>query len=414
MKSVGNFFQRFFCIFYLKESINAKFHVSLHTFYIERIMYIKEVTTSKELKSFIQFPKELYKDCPHYVPALDRGEWALLTRHPALEFCSLKLWLAYDEGKIVGRVAGIINHKCNEIKKQSRVRFGWFDTIKNIEVAKALLNQVEAWGRENQLTEICGPSRYSNMEKQAMLVEGFDETTSIAADYNYDYYPQFVESLGFEKEVDYVQYKVKVTEVPEVIDRLAERISQKLHVHICPLKNKKELKKRGREFFKVVNESYQHIFNFIPLTDKEIDWAVEQDFSVADMELINVIENDDGKMLGISFCLPSLSEAFRKAKGKLFPFGWIHVLRALRKSKIVDMYLTGVVPELIHSGIHTLYHKKLHETFLKKGYEYAYTAQQLETNPASRIWQKYSSENLCRRRCYKKNIEPIISDTSHE
>ena len=368
-------------------------------------MIIKEVTSAKELNSFIEFPKDLYQNCPHYIPALDKGERESLTKHPALEFCKLKLWLAYDHEKIVGRIAGIINEKCNAIKEQRRVRFGWFDTIDDANVAQALFKTVEQWGRENGMNEICGPSRFSNMDHQAMLVEGFDNTSTIASEYNYPYYPQLLEQFGFEKEVDYVQYKVKVLAVPETIERLAKRVQDQNHIHIRHFKSRRELKEKGREFFKVLNESYHKIFNFIPLTDKEIDWVIQNDFSVARLDLISVLENDQGEMVGISFCLPSLSAALQKANGKLFPFGWIHVLKAIRKNKYVDMYLTGVLPEYNNSGIHLLYHKELNETFLKNGYEYAFTSQQLEDNPAQRIWARYDSEPYCRRRCYKKEIQ---------
>lgn len=369
-------------------------------------MFIKEVTTRKELRAFIRFPKKLYQGCPHYVPPLDSAEMKALTSHPAKEFCTLKLWMAYENGgkEIVGRIAGIINHKCNELKGQSRVRFGWFDTIDDFTVAKALLSTVEAWGKENGLTELCGPSRFSNMDRQAMLVEGFDQTSSIESDYNYPYYPQFIERFGMEKEVDYVQYKVKVLEVPDKINSLCNLISERSKVHFHKFRNKAEMKRLGKEFFKVVNRSYQHIFNFIPLTDKEINFMVDNNFAVADPELVSVLENEEGKLVGIAFCLPSLSEAFQKANGHLFPFGWIHILRSLKRNDLVDMYLTGVLPEYANSGIHILYHKQLNEVFLKKGFQYAITSQQLETNNAIHIWSKYAAEPFCRRRCYKKDI----------
>lgn len=368
-------------------------------------MVIKEVLTRKDLKSFVQFPKDLYKDCPYYVPPLDRAEFKALTIHPALDFCTMKLWMAIEDGRIVGRIAGIINHRCNEIKEQKRVRFGWFDVIDDFSVANELLKTVEKWGKENGLSEICGPARFSNMEKQAMLVEGFDQTLSIESDYNFPYYPQFVEQMGFEKEVDYVQYKVKVNAVPETIEQLAERVAAKTNVRIRKLKSKKELRTMGKDFFKVLNSSYRNIFNFIPLTDKEIDWVVNSNFSVAVLDLVNILEDGDGKMVGISFCLPSLSSAFQKANGRLFPFGWYHILKSLKKNKVVDMFLTGVLPEYANSGIHLLYHKHLNEIFLQKGYDFALTSQQLETNPACRIWARYASTPLCRRRCYRKDIE---------
>lgn len=368
------------------------------------MLEIKEITTPKDLKKFVQFPRKLYQGCPYYVPPLDNGEIKALTQHPALEFCDIKLWLAYKDGEIVGRIAGIINKKCNEIKEQKRVRFGWFDTIDDIEVARALFQKVEEWGRSRQLTEICGPSRYSNMDKQSMLIEGFDRTPSISSDYNYPYYPQLVEQLGFEKEVDYIQYDAKVREVPEEIERIAQRINERYKVHIRSFKSKKELRALGHEFFHVLNESYQHIFNFIPLTEKEIDWIIATDFSVAVKDLVVILADENDKMVGISFCLPSLSDGFKKAKGKLFPFGWYHILHALKERKVVDMFLTGVLPKYANSGIHAIYHKELNERFYEMGFSDALTSQQLENNPACRIWQKYDAELVFRRRCYKKDL----------
>ena len=370
-------------------------------------MEVKEITKGKDIWEFINFPKKLYKGCEHYVPPLDNSEYNTLTRHPALNFCDIRMWLAYQDNQIVGRIAGIINHKCNELKQQKRIRFGWFDTIDDINVAKALIDKVEEWGREQMLTEICGPSRYSNMERQAMLVEGFDHTPSISADYNYEYYPKLIEQIGFEKEVDYIQYKVKVSkELPENFERLADILSRKYKVRLRHLKNRDELKKCGMEFFHVLNRSYANIFNFIPLTDEEIQWTIEEDFQVADTQLSSVLEDENGRIVGFAFCLPSLSQALRKANGRLFPGGgWYPVVKALRKNKYVDMYLTGVLPEYMHTGIHVLYHKQLHENFIAKGYEYAFTAQQLETNVASHIWKKYETEPYFRRRCYRKDID---------
>lgn len=370
-------------------------------------MEIKEVTTAKELKAFVRFPRRLYKGCPHFVPALDKGELRALREHPALAFCTLKLWLAYQDGQVVGRIGGLINHKCNDIKEQKRVRFGWFDVIEDVEVARALLETVQNWGREQGMDTICGPSRFSNLEKQSMLVEGFDHTPSICADYNYPYYPEFMEQLGFEKEVDYIQYKVKIEEVPERMKMLADALSERYHIRLRQFSSKKEMMACGREFFEVLNQSYSKIFNFIPLTTAEIDWAVEENFQVADMSLSMLLEDENGKLVGFAFSLPSLSEAFQKADGSLFPFGWWHVLRALKKNKYLDLYLTGVLPEYMHTGIHAIYHRQLHENALAKGFEYAFTSQQLEDNVAARIWTKYNSEQIFRRRCYKKGIETL-------
>ncbi len=365
---------------------------------------IKEVNSKYDLRRFIQFPRELYKGCPYYVPALDKSEERLLTEHPALAFCDLRLWTAWRDGKMVGRIAGIINHRCNEIKEQKRIRFSWFDTIEDPEVAKALFKTVEDWGKSQGLTEICGPSRYSNMEKQAMLVDGFEHITSIGADYNYPYYPEYMDLMGFEKEVDYIQYRVKVTPVSERISRLADLLGQKYHVRLREIKDKDQLKKAGYEFLGVLNESYQSIFNFIPLTHEEMTWIIDENLSVGILDLVSFLEEENGRLVGIAMSIPSLNRAFQKANGKMWPFGAFHILHDLKKNTNVDLLLTGVLPEYAHTGIHAIYHKQLHEAFLSHGFEYAYTSQQLENNIAARIWEKYDSEIIAKRRCYRKGL----------
>ena len=237
-----------------------------------------------------------------------------------------------------------------------------------------------------------------------MLVDGFEEMPSICADYNYPYYPKLVEQLGYEKEVDYIQYKVPVNEVPERIKKLSAMMAEKYHVHLRHFKHKSELRESGKEFFLALNKSYAHLYNFIPLTEDEINWAVDENFQVANTQLSSMLEDENGKLVGFAFCLPSLSEAYRKANGKLFPFGWIHILRALKHNQYVDMFLTGVLPEYHNSGIHAIYHQQLHEAFLANGYKFAFTSQQLEDNTAARIWPRYGAELMARRRCYKKEI----------
>lgn len=336
---------------------------------------------------------------------MDKDEERQLTKHPALAFCDLRLWTAERDGEMIGRIAGIVNHRCNEIKGQKRIRFAWFDTVEDPEVARKLFETVEEWGRSLGLTEICGPSRFSNMEKQAMLVEGFDHITTLGADYNYPYYPKFMDDFGFEKEVDYLQYKVKVTPVSERISRLADIVAQKNNVRLRKINNKEQIRQAGYEFLEVLNNSYQNIFNFIPLTHEEMTWIIDENLSVGFPDLMSFLEDEKGRLVGIAMSIPSLNRAFQKANGKMWPFGAFHLLHALHHSKNVDLLLTGVLPEYAHTGIHAIYHKQLHEAFLRHGFEYAYTSQQLENNIAARIWGKYDSEVIARRRCYRKELE---------
>jgi hypothetical protein len=363
---------------------------------------VKEVTTKREIKQFIRYPKRLYKDYPYYVPPLDADEYKMLTAHPARAFCDIRLWLAYKDNKIAGRIGGIINHRYNQLKDKKRIRFGWFDVDDDIEIAKALLQTVEKWGKDEQLFEISGPSRYSNMEKQGMLIDGFDVVSTISCDYNYPYYPVFMDKLGYEKEEDYIQLKTEIKEIPDKIKELSHLVAQRYNVCMKEFKNKKELLKYTKDFFYALNKSFIRVYNFIPLTDDEIEYLIKNNFFIADKDLIGIIVGENDRVVGFSFSVPSLSKAFQKAHGKLFPWGWFHILKALKKNDTIDFYLTGVLPQW--RGINALYHYQLHKTCIKKGFKYGITNQQSESNQSHRIWKKYGGEIITRRRCYLKKL----------
>ena len=365
---------------------------------------IREVKSKKELKQFILYPNRLYENCPYFVPSLYNDEYKTLTEHPAKSFCDIRLWLAYKNDKIVGRIAGIINHRYNELKDKKRIRFGWFDVDNDPEVARLLLETVENWGKQANLLEISGPSRYSNMEKQGMLVEGFDELTTISCDYNYPYYPDFMDNLGYEKEEDYIQMRVEIGEVPEKIKLLNEKLSERYGVTVKEFANKQELIDAAEQFFAALNDSFIDIYNFIPLTDAEIKYHIKNNFSLADKDLIKILVDADDEVVGFSLSVPSLSNAFRKAKGRLLPFGWYHILQAFKKNDTVNLWLTGVTSKWLNSGVHALYHYELHKVALQKGYKYAITNQQLERNHNYRIWERYGGVPITRRRCYVKGL----------
>ncbi|MDL2307993.1 hypothetical protein LJC53_00180 [Bacteroidales bacterium OttesenSCG-928-C03] len=371
---------------------------------IESIMKIRELHTDREIREFVKFPQKLYKYTPYYVPSLLKEDIFTLTRHPALEFCERRLWLAFREDRIVGRIAGIINHRANELRGEQRIRFGWFDVENDPEAAQALLQQVEQWGKEQGLVIVSGPSRYSNMEKQGVLIDGFGEMPSLSCEYNHPYYPQLLELLNYQKEVDYLQYKIPVGEIPKRMEQLSKRIAERYDITLKNFNSKKELLHFARQFFLAMNESFQHIYNFIPLTDSEIDYLIEHNFAIVDKDLVGVLVDQNDEIVGFSLSMPSLNRAFKKADGRLFPFGWLPVLRSLRKNDSVDLILTGVLPEWIPKGIHAVYHYHLHKMFIEKGFRYAITNQQLEDLTASRIWEKYNGEVVARRRCYCKVI----------
>jgi hypothetical protein len=217
-----------------------------------------------------------------------------------------------------------------------------------------------------------------------------------------------MELMGYEKEVDYLQYKVNVTPVSDRMSRMADLLAQKYHVRIREIKDKAQLRRDGYAFLEVLNQSYRDIFNFIPLTREEMTWIIDENLSMGVLDLISFLENENGELIGIAMSVPSLCKAFKKANGKLWPFGAFHILHDLRKNDSVDMLLTGVLPQYMHTGIHAIYHKQLHEAFLRHGFQYAYTSQQLENNIAARIWQKYDAEVISRRRCYVKRLNPVV------
>ena len=374
------------------------------------MLTIKEVKTKKELKQFIRFPRQLYKGCPYYVPSLELDEYQVLTTHPAQSFCTVRLWMAYKNGKIVGRIGGMINRRYNELKNKQRIRFGWFDIDDDIRIAEALFSTVEEWGKEENLVEISGPSRYSNMEKQGMLIEGFDALTTISSDYNYPYYPRFMNELGFVKEEDYFQMKVEVKEIPERIKNLSRQISERYNIKIKEFQTKKEIVNYAKQFFSALNDSFVNVYNFIPLTDAEIDFHIKNNFSMVDKDLIIVLVDENDCVVGFCLSVPSLSKAFRKANGKLFPLGWYHILKALKKNETLDLYLTGVLPQWVNSGIHALYHYQQHQMMLGRGYKFAVTTQQSESSQSYRVWERYGGKIISKRRCYVKPLRLITDE----
>ena len=366
---------------------------------------IQEVKTKKDLQTFIRFPRKLYKGNPYYAPTLERGEKADFTSNPTVKFCTYKLWLARRDGKVVGRIAGIINHKCNEHWRQQRVRFGWIDFVNDIAVAKALLDTVEAWGKENGLTEIHGPCGFSNMDKQGMLIEGFEESIPTAGVYNFFYYPALLEQLGYAKDVDWIQYEMNASQpVPDAVERISDIICRKYQVNVKSFKKTKEILPYAHKFFYALNESFKDIYNFIPLTDEEIDYQTKKYFSLLRPDLVSIVTDKEDNIIGFALSMPSFTKAFQKAQGRLFPFGWYHIMKALKNYEIIDLYYNGVHPDWQNKGIHALYHNALNHTYIKRGARLGISTQQLETNLATRVWEKYNGRQHIRRRCYLKGL----------
>lgn len=371
------------------------------------IFNIKEISDPKEIKKFIKFPHKLYKQSGEYVPPLDSAEYKILTKSASLEHSQLRMWLAYSQnGQIVGRVAGIINSLSNSYHNEKRIRFGWFDFIDQKEVAEALLHKVIEWGREQGMDEIHGPLGFNTWNRQGMMVDGFENMPPVNCIYNFSYYPNFMEALQFEKQFDWVQLKIKANAgVPEKLFRINKLLMEKHNLRTLSLKELKSSTKYVDSFFDSYNDSFSKIENFVPLTAKEIEEIRLEYIPKLKERLTSIIVDTDDDIAAFGITFPSLSKAFRRAGGKLFPFGLLHILRGMKKYNTVDLMLLGSSPKWRNSGISSIYHTTLATYFKKDGVEWAITNPQEENNSATKVWERYGGvEHYMRRRCYIKKI----------
>ena len=318
---------------------------------------VSQITSSKEMRAFVRFNYELYKDCPQAVPDLleDTLETFDPRRNPAFRFCEAAFFLARKDGRIVGRVAAIINTRANTRWERQDVRFGWIDFIDDIEVSRALLEAVEQWGRQRGMTRIVGPLGFTDLDPEGMLTEGYDQLSTLCSIYNYPYYPQHIAKLGFEKEVGWVERKVFIPRGEHEANkakyfRIAQMVEQRYGFRLRHFRNKREIKKGGyvKKMLDVVNRAYVDLYGFSQLDDQQKEWYASRFLMLLDRRFLSVVENAEGEIIGIGVCMPSLSLAVQKAKAKLFPFGWWHIVSELyfkRKHQILDMLLVGVLPE---------------------------------------------------------------------
>jgi len=368
---------------------------------------IKEAISKKEMKEFIMFPFELYKNDSNWVPPLIFDEWNTFNRkkNPSFEHCEAAFILAYKDKKVAGRILAIINHKANKIWNDYRTRFGWIAFIDDAEVSKALLDAAEDWGNKNGMKGIHGPLGFSDLDPEGMLIEGFHNEPCITSAYNYPYYPVHMEKHGFSKSVDWVQYKIKANNpVPDKVARINKLISQKFNLRTIIPKSKKEVIPYLPKFFNTLNIAFKNLYGFTELTDKQIKYYTDAYFGFARPELLCFILDQKDDMVGFGIIFPSLSKAFKKAKGRLFPFGFIHILKALKKYDTIDLYFNGVHPDWHNKGVHSLYYSAMNEVAIERGINVAITTGQLETNiNAVGIWDNYENEPYFRTRCYIRN-----------
>lgn len=372
---------------------------------------IKKVTSPKELKTFIRFNYELYKNNPYSVPDLydDMLNTFSPEKNAAFEFCEADYFLAYKDSKLVGRVAAIINRRANETWNKKEVRFGWIDFIDDLEVSKALLATVEDWGRQRGMEAIVGPLGFTDMDAEGMLVEGFDQLGTMATIYNYPYYPEHMEKLGYEKEADWVEFKLTVPDkLPEKFVRISEIILQKYNLKIKKI-NRKELKEKnyGQKIFDLINEAYAPLYGYSKMTQRQIDQYIKMYLPLIDLRMVSLVEDAEGNLVAVGISMPSLSKALQKAKGRMLPFGWFHLLKALfiKKPKVLDLLLVGVKPEYQSKGVNALLFYDLVPVYQQMGFEYGESNPELELNKKVQAqWTAFESVQHKRRRAFKKNI----------
>ena len=373
---------------------------------------IKTVESRSELRQFVEFYYDLYRGNPYAVPFVYSDEMATLRsdRNPSFECCEVRYFMAFIEGKMVGRVAAIINFRANERWNVRQVRFGWFDFIDDLSVSRALLDAVEQWGREKGMNQIAGPLGFIDTDREGMLVEGYEELSTMYVNYNYPYYVRHIEQLGgFRKDNDYLEYQVAVPEtVPEKFGKIAQMVRQRYGLTVHKFTRKELLEEGyGRQVFDLLNQTYKDLYGFSQLSDKQIDKLVDDYIKIADLNLVTAVMDGD-RMVGFGITFPSFSRALQKiGNGRLFPFGWWHIMKILRwhKTDTVDLLLIGVLPEYRSKGANALIFDDLIRQFQNYGFHWAEAMPQMERNEAVRSqWQYLDSRQHRRHRCYRKDL----------
>ena len=372
---------------------------------------VTRVQNKRAFREFLHFPLTLYKDMPAFVPPLlmDDADTLNPKKNPAYEFCDAAMYLAYKDGKLAGRVAAIVNRKANAQWGHDQVRFGWFDFIDDSEVSKALLDAVEAFGRERGMTTILGPLGFTDFDPEGMLVEGYEYLSSMALHHNWPYYKEHMEALGYEKDVDWLEYRIYIGDtIPEKYTRVAKIVEDRYDLRLRKI-TKREVRKTdvGYKLFDLINETYSSLYNFTILPKKLVDKYVGFYLGVIDLKFVSLVEDKDHNIVGFGVVMPSITRALKKCKGKLFPFGWFHILRSMywKYEENFEMLLIGVKPEYQKKGVNSIVFVDLMKELLKGGFVYGESNAELESNLDIRSqWGDLEVKECKRRRVYKKAV----------
>lgn len=372
---------------------------------------LKQVKTKREIKEFVCFPDKLYKGEKNYIPEYKSEEYLMLSPETnfSFEYCDAKFWLAYKDGKAVGRVGAIVNKTANELWKQKQIRITRIDFIDDLEVSGALFGAVEGWAKELSLTHAHGPLGFTDLDKEGLLIEGFDRMGSTVTIYNYPYYPKHFEAHGYKKDTDWIEYRIKTPEKGdkrvERISRLAQKVMARSNVRFYTIKKVKDAAPIIIQIFDLLSECYKHLYGVVPYTEKIANDYLRRFMSLLNPEYAKFILDGNDKLVGFGLAAPSLAEAFKKSGGRMLPFGWIHLLRAVKHPKELELFLVAVHPDYQNTGLPALIMNDITASAMKNGIVAAESSPELEDNKRVQdFWKNYDVEQHKRRRCYTKEL----------
>ena len=368
---------------------------------------IKTVQNHRDLMTFIKMPLGLYEGNQYWLPPLFADELQTLSKrkNPAFDFCEAEYFLAYRDGQLVGRIAALINHHAIEKWGKEYGRFGWVEFIEDFEVAKALFQAAEAWLKAKGMQGIHGPMGFTDLDKEGLLIEGFQEMGTMPMIYNHPYYPEYIERLGFTKDVDWLEYEVKVpSEIPAKVTRVQKIIAERTGIHVHEWKTTRELKtKYAKQMFSLIDEAYAGLYGTTALTEKQVDMYIDMYLGFADPRFMKLVVDKDERLIALGLAMPSFSKALQKARGRILPFGWMHLLRAFKNPTGIDLYLVAVRPEHKALGTVAFLMTSLITSCREAGVVSAETSGELETNiEVQSLWKGYERRQHKRRRAYAK------------
>lgn len=377
-------------------------------------LIIKEVTGKKQLNAFIDFSYNLYQGNKYYVPQLknDVQDTFNPKKNPAFEFCEIKYWLAYKEDKVVGRIAGIINHAFIKKWNNKYMRFGWMDFEADEAIAKALLNQVEIWAVEKGMDAVHGPLGFTNFDYAGLLVEGFDQLGTFATLYNYPYYGSFLENAGYNKDVDWVEYKIKLPKtIPERLEKIAGIVQKRYQFRVVEATTKEDVMLYAKDIFRLINSAYADLYGMVAMNEKQIDYNINKYLSFIRPDFVSLVLDKNGDLAAFGITMPSLSVALQKANGHLYPFGFLHLLKAFKKNTLADLCLVAVRKDLQGKGANALLMLQMNRSYIKNNIEYAESNPELEQNTkVQSLWEYFDAVQHKRRRCYIKFLNPTKNE----